>query len=394
MGIVNITLANGRLGSTLQTNDGIVGLVLTGNAVPGTYEISTPVLITGLDGLNVLGINNSNNPFAYRQIKEYYEEAGTGARLYFMLTGADVTITDIADMGNEHGARVLIDYAAGKIRVLGIMTDDVAVAASTSTPVTTAEGINDGIYTAATRMKVMCDHYFQAQQPFRAIIGGTSYSGDIAALRDMTTGTTNNRTSILVGNTQAGAGACLGLLLGRLSVIPVMRKVSRVRTGAMTNSSAYLGSDRLEIILNNAPVIASKGFITWCMYPNVSGYFFSGDDTCSSTTDDYHFLARGRVIDKAHILAYTTFIQEVDDEVPVNDDGTLDAGFCKWLSQQIINQVNNTMTVNKEISSVSCSIDPQQNILSTNKLNVVLQIVPVGYATNIEINLGFDNPAL
>jgi hypothetical protein len=115
---------------------------------------------------------------------------------------------------------------------------------------------------------------------------------------------------------------------------------------------------------------------------------------CTATTDDYGMLARGRVIDKAHILAYTTFVQEVDDEIPVNADGTLDAGFCKWLQQQIVNQISNTMTANKEISSVSCFIDPVQNILSTNQLNVVLTITPVGYATNISINLGFANPAL
>jgi len=113
----------------------------------------------------------------------------------------------------------------------------------------------------------------------------------------------------------------------------------------------------------------------------------------TATTDDYSMLSRGRVIDKAHILAYTTFVQEVDDEVPVNTDGTLDAGFCKWLSQQIVNQVNNTMTANKEISSVSCYIDPSQNILSTNTLNVSLSITPVGYATDIAITLGFENPA-
>jgi hypothetical protein len=57
------------------------------------------------------------------------------------------------------------------------------------------------------------------------------------------------------------------------------------------------------------------------------------------------------------------------------------------------NQINNTMTANREISSVTCFIDPAQNILSTNRLNVVLRIIPVGYATNIEISLGFANPA-
>ena len=111
------------------------------------------------------------------------------------------------------------------------------------------------------------------------------------------------------------------------------------------------------------------------------------------STDDYCMLARGRIVDKMHVLAYTTFVQEIDDEVPVNADGTLDAGFCKWLSQQIVNQINNTMTANREISSITCYINPAQNILSTNQLNIALSAVPVGYATNIDITLGFNNPA-
>jgi hypothetical protein len=32
-------------------------------------------------------------------------------------------------------------------------------------------------------------------------------------------------------------------------------------------------------------------------------------------------------------------------------------------------------------------------VLSTNTVNVVLKITPVGYATDIEITLGFGNPA-
>src|SRR6202012_4837533 len=112
-----------------------------------------------------------------------------------------------------------------------------------------------------------------------------------------------------------------------ISSIPVQRKVSRVRSGALTNAAAYAAGIPIETLGSGAMnVIARLGYITFTTYPNVSGYFFSGDPMCTATTDDYAMLARGRVIDKAHILAYTTFVQEVDDEVPVNADGTLDAG--------------------------------------------------------------------
>lgn len=393
MGSVNITLANGQLGATLQTNDGITGLVVTGITDTGGYTAGTPLLVTGMADVTTAGITDTNNPFAIKQIQEFYDQAGNGAQLYVMLVPPTMTVAQMADNTSTNGAKKLLDYAAGKIKVLGLLSDDVAITGAGGT-ITVTNGLNADVYTAASNMRIMAQAYFAAEKPFRCIIGGTSYSGTPASLTDETAGTTNNRTAILVGDTVSGASAAIGLLLGVVSSVPVQRKISRVRTGALTNTAAYLNTDTLESTAGDSAIIAGKGFITFTTYPNVSGYFFSGDPMLTATTDDYGMLARGRVIDKAHILAYTTFVQEVDDEVPVNTDGTLDAGFCKWLSQQIVNQVNNTMTANKEISAVSCFIDPGQNILSTNELNVVLRITPVGYATAIEISLGFENPAL
>ncbi len=393
MGSVNITLANGQLGATLQTNDGITGLVVTGITDTGGYTAGTPLLVTGMADVTTAGITDTNNPFAIKQIQEFYDQAGNGAQLYVMLVPPTMTVAQMADNTNTNGAKKLLDYATGKIKVLGLLSDDAAITGAGGT-ITVTNGLNADVYTAAANMRIMAQAYFAAEKPFRCIIGGTSYSGTPASLTDETAGTTNNRTAILVGDTVSGASAAIGLLLGVVSSVPVQRKISRVRTGTLTNTAAYLNTDTLESTAGDSAIIAGKGFITFTTYPNVSGYFFSGDPMLTATTDDYGMLARGRVIDKAHILAYTTFVQEVDDEVPVNTDGTLDAGFCKWLSQQIVNQVNNTMTANKEISAVSCFIDPGQNILSTNELNVVLRITPVGYATAIEISLGFENPAL
>ena len=389
MGSVNITLANGQLGGVLQTNDGIVGMVLTG-ATESTYTVGTPILVTSLDNLVSQGITNTGNPFAYRQVKEFYQEAGAGAQLYLMLSPNTVKVNMMADNTLSNSAKVLLDYAAGAIKVLGIMSDDTAVY-PTSGVLSTVNKINQDCYTALSNMSIMATVYQAAQKPFRCIIGGTSYIGTPASLTNLTTNT-YNRAAIFIGDTVAGSAACLGLVLGRISSIPVQRKISRVRTGPMTNSTAYLGTTALSATGADATIADGKGYMTWKVYPQRSGYYISSDITASLSTDDYHFLSRGRIIDKVQILAYQTFVNEVDDEVPINTDGTLDAGFCKWLSTQMENQVNNTMTANGEISSVSCYINPAQNILATNTLAVTIGIVPVGYATVINITLQFVNP--
>ncbi len=66
----------------------------------------------------------------------------------------------------------------------------------------------------------------------------------------------------------------------------MQRKISRVRNGALTNTVAYVGAVTVETAGGSLGVIAGKGFITFKTYPNVSGYYLSGDGTCSATMDD------------------------------------------------------------------------------------------------------------
>jgi hypothetical protein len=47
-----------------------------------------------------------------------------------------------------------------------------------------------------------------------------------------------------------------------------------------------------------------------------------------------------------------------------------------------------------EISSVSVSVPTDQNVIATGELTMTILIVPVGYGKQIEINLGYLNPAL
>lgn len=395
MGSVSISLANGGLGGTPQTADGVAGLVLTGGIDDGGYVLGTPVLLTGLASLAAAGITDDSNHFACRQIKAFYDVAGDGAQLYLLLVTNTMSVADMADNTNAEGAKKLLNYAGGKIKLLGVMSDDELIDEPEQ-----ADGLNADIPAAISNMTVMANAYFALHRPFRAIIGGTSYSGVAGDLADQSTGTTANRVGVLIGDTIAadeggiGGGACLGLALGLASSLPVQRKLSRVQNGPLPTTTAYVGEFAVGATGSDAEVIAGKGYITFKTYSNVSGYFFSSDTMCTAASDDYRFLARGRIIDKAHVLAYTTFVQEVDDEVLVNTDGTLNSAYCTHLAQQMVNVINAAMTARGEISSERCYIDPSQNILFSNTLAVSLSIVPVGYSSDINVSLGFINPAL
>ena len=91
------------------------------------------------------------------------------------------------------------------------------------------------------------------------------------------------------------------------------------------------------------------------------------------------------------LLVYKTYLEEVNDEVNLNADGTLSASYVKSLQAKIENIINQTMTSKGEISAVKCTIDPTQNVLQTNELEIKIKILPVGYAKYINVILGLAN---
>lgn len=387
MASVNISIAEGQLGQVLQTEDGIVGMVMTG-AAEGGYTLGVPKLVTSMRDVDALGLSVNENGLAYQQIQDFYTMAGDGAQLYFMLVPDTMTVEDMADNTVAGSAKVLLDYAQGKIRVLGIMQDDNVIEA------TVDNGINELCYTAATKLNALAAIYADYQKPFRGIVGATSYNGVAGDLNDLTAGDLK-RVGVVLGSTTGDLEAALGLLLGSIANQPVQRKVSRVKNGSLPITKACIGEERVEDIPGQAAAIAVKGFITFTVYPQNAGYYWQGDPMATATTDDYSALARGRVIDKAHIVAYKTYLTELDDEVPVDvATGKLAPEYIGYMKSKIENALNIGMRDRGEIVQATAYINPDQNVLSTNIIEIALGIVPYGYSTEINVTLGFTNPAL
>jgi hypothetical protein len=183
------------------------------------------------------------------------------------------------------------------------------------------------------------------------------------------------------------------LLLGRLAVIPVQRNAGRVKNGSLNITEVYIGAETFLDVQSDIEAIHDKGFVTFQQYVGKSGYYFTDDPTATASTDDYNTVANGRVIDKAVILAYNVFVNELKDEILINaNTGQMQTVRTKYFQSLIENQINTSMTANSEISSVSAFVDPAQNVLSTGEVCVSLEIVPVGYAKTFKIQLGFSNP--
>ena len=401
---VKIDFANGAIGASEPMDDGVTGLVCTAVAVTQTvndktenvFALNTPYLITKLDELVSKGITSDSsdaNATLYKAVKEFYDEAPDGSKLWIMGVADTVTIADIVDKTKDNAKKLLV-AANGTIRTLAVKIKD----KSAYTPTVTT-GIDGAVRTAITNAQSLAEWATETLfAPVMVLLEGRHYTGNAETLVSNPINTGNdNRVGVVIGDTIADSkGAAVGLLAGRIASIPVQRSIARVRTGSITATMMYIGSVAAE--LGNPGTINDCGFICPRTFVGKAGYYWSDDKLAAEASDDYSLIPRRRVADKAYRITYSTLINEVAEEISVTDDGKISAPVVKAIQTAVESAIVNNMTSRGNLGNdpsdpndmgVECYINPDQNIVATSRLDVQLRIKPHGYSKYIEVSLGF-----
>lgn len=384
----NFNILNGQSGSVVVGDYGIFGLILSGVAIADKIALLEPKQIFDLDDIVNWGIDaqydSDNSVDVYRQIKEFYDEAGIGAELWLMLVSPTVTLASMSDKSEANYAVKLLTKAKRKIRLLGFSrTPD-----ATYEPVIT-EGLDPDVFSALITANALAEEYADNNNPIRTIIEGRAFDGTTADLPDLKLDD-KNRTSIMIGGSKNDGSCSIGLLMGRLAADPIKRSPGRTRTGALVLESAYIGSEDVEDIETKVGAIHDKGYITIREVPTKAGFFFSDSPTATGDDDDYPTLPQGRVIDAVHIRSFAKYMDEVLDEINVDDNGYLSPAYVKDLESTIEDAVNGDLS--DQYSKFDLTLDPKQNIISSPKVKVKMSVTPVGYAKAFEVELGINNP--
>lgn len=401
---VKIDFANGAIGASEPMDDGVTGLVCTAVAVTQTvdgkqettFALDTPYLITKLDELVKKGITSDNadaNATLYKAVKEFYDEAPEGSKLWIIGVADTVTIADIVDK-TKNNAKKLLVAANGTIRILAVKVKD----KSGYTPTVTT-GIDGAVRTAIVNAQGLAEWATETLfAPVMVLLEGRYYTGEAVTLvSNPVNDGNNNRVAVLIGDTvKDGKGAAVGLLAGRIASIPVQRSVARVRTGSINAVEMFIGGVPAE--LGNPETINDCGFICPRTFVGKAGYYWSDDKLAAEASDDYSLIPRRRVADKAYRIAYTTLVNEIAEEISVTDDGKISAPVVKAIQTAVESAIVNNMTSRGNLGNdpsnpndmgVECYINPDQNIIATSRLDVQVRIKPHGYSKYINVSLGF-----
>ena len=187
---------------------------------------------------------------------------------------------------------------------------------------------------------------------------------------------------------------------GRAAAIGVQTSLTKVRDGEIS-SEPYYDTTQTEIDNVHAEAATEKGLVTVRQFQGKAGYYIANDNLLTSNESDFYLLPRRRTIDKAYRIAYKTLVNYIGDEIPVTTTGGISPVKAKDIENAVEQAIYNQMTLEGNLGvddstnnkGVSVYIDTNQNVLATSTLNVVIKVRPYGYASWIEVQLGYSADA-
>ena len=400
-------LGNGLLGKTSPSEDGTSALILSGVAVSGQFalgDVLGPFLrpedaeAVGIDA----AYDDTNSTIAYKHIVDFYTTAPKGTKLYVMVVAMTQALTTTCTAATTNGLKKLVDALNGDLKLIGLtFTPD-----GTYTP-TFSTQLEADLWTAIAQIKLVHATELTAKKPFRCFIEGRNFQGTVASMLNMrASGTTPgaNMVSVVIGqdydyfvtgHNERKKYASVGLALGTAAGVKVNRNIGRVKSGAITvSTAAFTNWSKMSVMSDtNMDLLNDYGYVFFRSFPGKSGVFWNDDHMACVSTDDYSQMSLARTMDKAMRITHQVNTDEILDEVELDPaTGKMAIATVKHYQGIIEDAINKQMTANNEIVSVGCFVDPDQDVISTSKITEVIKILPTGTARTIESTLEYSNP--
>lgn len=174
----------------------------------------------------------------------------------------------------------------------------------------------------------------------------------------------------------------------RLSAVPPSQDIGAVEDGPVPGVYGLVRDERAT------PALHDARFITMRTHVGRQGYYLTRGLVMAPAGSDYALWTNCRVMDIACATARDRALRFLNAKVPVNANGTIQNGSAKAIEAYIEAGLREALTQRGDAVDVAVEVDRTVNILSTGLLKVRVRVTPYGYASSIEVELGFTSPAL
>ena len=175
--------------------------------------------------------------------------------------------------------------------------------------------------------------------------------------------------------------------IARACAVSASEDLGRVASGSLPGVVSIVRDEQAT------PGLDAGRFTTLRTLPGYPGFWVTNGRMMAAPGSDYTFLQYGRVMDIACSATYQALLRFLNDSVRVNANGTIRETDARAIEAYCDNHIRNSLPLGS-ISDLSFSINRVTNVLSTQRLDTTIRILPLGYAKTITADIGFANPSL
>ena len=387
MNKLTINRENGNVPKALAGEDHVSGLIFYTDQLPTAKEGVEAFTdseriraISTIDKAEAMGIRADAEAWAVKMMHYQLSEAfrlNQGISLYVGIFKPTSEFTEIKTLQN---------YSDGRLRQVGIWAGSKELSAD---DLTTLQGVADALDKENAPVSVIYSPKVE----------------DVTGLSDMSSAGLS-RVSVVIAQAGSGTGAelyadagntgkatvgIIGVVMGVLSNAKVHQAVSWVGGFPTGVSLPAFGDGTLYRSLDKATIEAldAARYIFLTTYPGISGSYISDSHTMDEPTSDYAYIEAVRVMDKAVRGIRTYVTPELGGNVYIDaDTGKLQPYSCAHL-ERVAGLALEAMEKAGEISGYSVAVDPEQDVLGTSTIEIVVKIVQAGVTRKINVKIGY-----
>ena len=383
---LTIERQNGNVPKSLAGEDHITGLVmyLSAAEIPESFKTDRVQTISTIETAEKAGIKAEAESWGLKvlhyQLSELFR-LNPAVSLYvgiFQKPTGNYTFAEVKTVQN---------FAAGRIRQIGVWCGDRELKED---DLVTLQGIGDTLAEEGAELSIV-------------------YAPKVTSINSLPTdiaGANKSRVSVIIGQAGSGTGAelykdtkntgkasvsGLGVVMGIISKAKVHQCIAWVKQFPTGISLPAFGDGTLLRDIDKALVeqLDTARYLFFVTKTGQAGSYMNDSHTMDSATSDYASIESVRTMDKGVRGVRTYIIPELGGNVYIDAQTGKLASYTVSYLETVANHAFEDMEKAGELSGYKVEINPDQDVLSTSEVELVIKKVAVGVMRHVRIKIGF-----
>ncbi len=383
---LEIIRENGNVPKSLAGEDHVTGLIayMTSAEIPAGFKQEHVQAVSTIDRAEALGITADAESWAVKvlhyQLSEIFR-INPAISLYLGVFTKPTVYTFLE-------IKIVQTFAGGRIRQMGVWCGDRAFAAE---DVTLIKGVADSLDRVNAPLSVLYAPKIEKVQTLPTDVAGANQCRISVLISQDGSGTGAELYAAEANKALKSTVSCLGVILGMLSVAKVHQSISWIKNFPTGISLPAFGDGTLYRSLDSALVeqLDAARYMFLVTHIGQSGSYVNDSHTMDAATSDYAMIENVRTMDKVVRGVRTYLTPELGGNVYIDASTGKMQAFSVAHLETTANKALEDMEKAGELSGYKVEIDPEQDVLSTSEVEIVIKQVAVGVMRKIKVRIGF-----